>query len=483
MSLLHYSSTRRPAALKDSDYDHEILLVDGTQLPSSTQLRTRSSGPETSSRSETPESQHSNVHLQKSSSLRENIAHRKYKKYQPPVKDIGSEPDERDAVSASGPVAQASSEGGVERGRSRTTLSMKKRRRRQHRESAIEVLFENQRGGFLCGLALFSSKALGAADAPPWTNIAQKPSATNITNAQPPDPSWVWAWKEWKINHTEEVDEDGWEYSFMFSKKFSWHGPTWYNSFVRRRAWIRKRMKLKNTSHVQEAHMLSADYFTIHPNIERSRSQSTSRAGSVKYSNGSLARCKTKEVRVKEEICDIGHLMRVLMDCRIDREKVEAVENFVDHAEDEIYYLKERMHHVMSHLIFQASRRFLLSRLSHLLDGILADEEEKAKDGEEPNMNPPQRKDWLATAVMAADEAVKKLEFWSDIRDMAEKGETQGAVDEAQGWDKSWAGLDASAPKDVISDRKLLNKEEDENAQCNGSEEGGVNIHKGKEKA
>lgn len=52
---------------------------------------------------------------------------------------------------------------------------------------------------------MFSGQALGNLDPAPWTNIANKTSATSISNAQVPDPSWEWAWPEWIINHDDGV--------------------------------------------------------------------------------------------------------------------------------------------------------------------------------------------------------------------------------------------------------------------------------------
>ena len=43
------------------------------------------------------------------------------------------------------------------------------RRPKEKRETAIDILYENERGGFLCGTALFSSKALGSLDPPAWS--------------------------------------------------------------------------------------------------------------------------------------------------------------------------------------------------------------------------------------------------------------------------------------------------------------------------
>jgi hypothetical protein len=49
----------------------------------------------------------------------------------------------------------------------------KPNKRHKERESAIDILYENERGGFLCGTALFSSKALGGLDASPWSRFSQ----------------------------------------------------------------------------------------------------------------------------------------------------------------------------------------------------------------------------------------------------------------------------------------------------------------------
>lgn len=301
-------------------------------------------------------------------------------------------------------------------------------------------------------MPLFSSSALGNLDPSPWTNSAQKTSATNITNAQVPDPSWEWAWPEWHINHTDEVDEDGWEYSFMFSKKFSWHGKSWYSSFVRRRAWTRKRVKKSSGYRVDQGHMLNSDYFTIHPAEMRDSSPaSTTDTQTKRFS--AISRREMEEGIVVEEISDIGTLLKALRLARIDREKTEAVESFIRHGGDGLYYLRDHMHEIMGMFIFQASRRLLLSHLLQIFNK--ASEENDVAETDHIDPAKKRRLENLEAAVKHADEEVQRLEFWSDVKDMAEKGETVGAVDENKGWDQGWSGLDNSAPKDVISDQKL----------------------------
>jgi hypothetical protein len=378
--------------------------------------------------------------------LRDEIARRKYGKFHDRKSSIRAAKEAKDKeVQQEGSTEEP---GEQERGR--------KKVHKGEPESAIDILYENQRGGFLCGIALFSGRALGNLDPAPWTNSANKTSGTNITNAQVPDPSWEWAWKEWSINHTEEVDADGWEYSFMFAKAFSWHGPSWWNSFVRRRAWIRKRVKRHTGYKANQAQMLTPDYFTIHPALDRSRSPTSTMWESItnRYSLTSMASREMEEEVPNEDITDIGALMKALKSARIDREKMEAVESFIEHGGDDLYYLQIHMHEIMRIFIFQASRRLLLS---HLLKIFNQASEKKAKfeDGGYPDPAEKRRLDNLEAAVKHADEEVKRLEFWSDVKDMAEKGETKGAVDEAQGWDPRWTGLDGSGPKSVASDQKL----------------------------
>lgn len=510
---LSHASTRRPSVLRDVDYDHEIGLIDHTTGPFVARTRSQSDSDIDQQGSISPtrtytrrlsdvqpgDVQPSDAQLQKKISLREEIARRRYTKYQDRGRegqnsgisssDNGNHPASGDVVPEeddSGDPMRPSSPG--------TRQPRSRKGAQKERESAIDILYENQRGGFLCGQPLFSSKALGAADAPPWTNIALKPSATDITNAQVPDPSWEWVWKEWVVNHQDDVDENGWEYSFMYSKKCSWHGPSWYNSFVRRRAWIRKRVKKHGGLDTEESHKLNADYFTIHPSRARSRTQSPSRSDAdSRYSAGALALKKEmEEVLEREDIRDIGHLMKALKWSRIDREKSEAVENFIAHGSHDLYYLKERMGDIMALFIFQASRRLLLAHLSRKVDEASEHRKKHEEDNTEENETETVRIDNLKAALHAADEEVKRLEFWSDIKAMAEQGEIKGAVDEKQGWGKGWEGLDESGPKDVLSERKLpggedakspSQKDEEKTAEANTEGAGTQDKGKGKEEA
>jgi hypothetical protein len=362
-------------------------------------------------------------------------------------------------------------------------------------EAALDILYENQRGGILCGLLLFSSKALGLADPPPWTNEAHKPSLTDIYTAQPPDPSWTWVWPEWRINHDPEVDnqdDEGWQYASMFWPKVAWHKAHWYNSFVRRRAWIRKRVRVRQERAIDEAHRLGGDYFTIHSERVRSLSPTSQRL----HPSQSIARSRPSsslahpgvEDEADREIADIAALMAALKAARIDREKTELIENFVANGGDDLFYLGQKMSEIMRHFIFQASRRSLLQHLSAALETstekLRKMEEGEQRQGSEGSSIPElellqKRVSNLLIAVSAADEQVKKLEFWSDIKDIAADGLTKGAVDPDQGWsDGKWAGLDLSMPRDVITEAKVLPDGDEEVLKRHGAdsddEEAGV---------
>lgn len=319
------------------------------------------------------------------------------------------------------------------------------RSRHETPESEIDILYENQRGAFLCGIPLFSSKALGNLDPPPWTNFAHKPSPTDINTAQVPDPSWEWAWPEWRINHDDGVDQDGWEYSFAFHKKFSWHGPKWWNSFVRRRAWIRKRVR-KASGYVQEdPSMLDAQYFIVRPASVASASRSLSRVDTRRTSKASIARSQASGIEESEQadISDIESLIRALRASRIDREKIEAIDNYLEHTEDNLEPLEREMHEIMSLFVFQTARRVLLSRLTQVYD----ETQELIQDGKGGSEPLRQKVEHLRAAIKHADEEVKRLEYWSDVKEMVVEGDSKGAMDHRQGWDEErWRGLDNSGP-------------------------------------
>jgi hypothetical protein len=241
----------------------------------------------------------------------------------------------------------------------------------------------------------------------------------------------------------------------MFSKKFSWHGPKWYNSFVRRRAWIRRRIKIGFGYQAIDEHAMNPSYFTV-----TSKQQERSAFGTVaELGRNSADRQSWRSQRdarrsrdgsredvdntsTANEIKTGGDLMAVLRRLRVDREKLEAVENYIENCTDDLLPLQHCIHEILSAFIFQASRRTLLAELTQLLDDIAS----QAPNGKSATTSKAKN---LAEAIKHADEEVRRLEYWSDIKGMAENGEAIRAVDDQKGWDAGWQGLDKSGAKGI----------------------------------
>ncbi|KAI1194397.1 hypothetical protein F5X97DRAFT_336056 [Nemania serpens] len=455
----HVRSSRRVPPLTDKEIDHEIDLVDhdtatssrGTKPPSvwtnqSCQIGTRPASSQTLARSESqaPLAQHASEGGKLSNDG---------------VPEAGPSRGPRTSESDDGDVQVAGPEGrsGIaqnhnfqERAGSRESTNHAPLPREP--ETEIDILYENQRGGFLCGIPLFSSAALGNLDPPAWTNSALRPSPTDIHTAQVPDPSWQWAWPEWRINHDDQIqaDGDGWEYSFMFSDKFSWHRPNWYGSFVRRRAWIRRRIKISIGYQAADEHAMNPAYFTVAAR-QRSPSPFAMMSGPERNSLDRQSRGSHGNSRRSRESARGGldsslapleaktteDLMTVLRQSRIDREKLEAVESYVNSCADDLLHLQNYMHEIMAAFVFQTSRKALLSRLTQLHDDVTSGRCRGESATASKAIN-------LAEAIKHADEEVRRLEYWSDIKGMTGNGEAVRAVDDRNGWDSGWQGLDKS---------------------------------------
>jgi hypothetical protein len=178
-----------------------------------------------------------------------------------------------------------------------------------------------------------------------------------------------------------------------------------------------------------------------------------------------------------EEIRDIERLMHVLKTCRIDRERMEAVENFIKNGGEQLFYLKDHMREIMNQFVFQASRRLLLDHLSQIHNETVS-RRDKERDGGKEAPEDDQKVENLDAAIHAADEQVKRLEYWSDIRELVEEGKTRGGVDDSKGWsEEKWTGVDGSGPSGPLGlDSELPGATRAETA--NGSTDKG----KGKEK-
>lgn len=275
----------------------------------------------------------------------------------------------------------------------------------------FDVLYENQRGWFFFGIPLYSHSSLLNFDPAPWITKDGKDSAVNITNAQLPDPSWQWAWKSWYVDMSYDVDEEGWQYSFSFSRKFSWHGThPWFHCFVRRRRWLRKRikrqgMKVKDAGEFGGAHSLTNDYFTIHPN--RGRSPGSGLESKTNGASSQISRGAAEEANMPpEDIKDVPSLLKALRLATIDREKIDAVTRFVEDGGEELAYLSEQIPEIMGFLVFQVSRRQLLEYLMKTAN--------EAMHGQPSNTAEAKRAKSLQNAIHAADGQIFDLEYWSD---------------------------------------------------------------------
>ncbi|KIW07744.1 uncharacterized protein PV09_01674 [Verruconis gallopava] len=335
-------------------------------------------------------------------------------------------------------------------------------------DSHIDVLYENQRGFFFAGIPRFSSNSLLNFDPVAWLDSRHRPSAVNITNAQVPDPSWEWSWRCWYVDMSGDVDEEGWEYSFWFGKGTAWHGThPWFHSFVRRRRWLRKRCKRKTAKPKEAAHALTSDYFTIHSKTKHNEEDMDSTTRTEKRARCSVATSSAWDAKNCEdqadtmEVTNIPDLLRGLRAAAIDREKIVLVRRFLTDGGEELHYLAENMEHIMKLLVFQNSRRQLLSMLMHEFEAAERHRNEHKERGEEEKEKEKIHIDNLLKAVEAADAQCKQLGYWSDIRGMARNGEILHASDHIHGWDHAWDGLDTSgpdskveAPSDLLDDSK-----------------------------
>ncbi|KAL5002273.1 hypothetical protein BDV10DRAFT_157510 [Aspergillus recurvatus] len=249
--------------------------------------------------------------------------------------------------------------------------------------SELDILYENQRGWFFFGIPLYSSQSLLNTDPAPWVTASGKRSFVDITNAQVPDPSWEWAWKTWYVDMSGDVDEQGWQYAFSFSRSSAWHGthPFWH-SFVRRRRWVRLRVKMasmernrRSRTGLEMAHMLNEDYFTIHSAVKQKRGSSSERASRTTSANLGKAVMDRREEDV-EEIRNVPTLMYAVKTAIVDREKLDAVRKFVEEGGEELYYLEEKIPEIMTRFIYQTSRWQLLTYLNETVQSLSQQEED-----------------------------------------------------------------------------------------------------------
>lgn len=418
-----------------ADYDHAIVLVDTTKVKLDREENTddtSGSVPLSRTASGAPLSQRWTK-----GTLREELARRKYSKWQEEkTKDVKELAESRDGAVEKGIEAMESTHDRGRTGRLRDKIPFRSKKQdiksKGNDDTFVDILYENQRGSFFCGIPLYSGNSLLNFDPSSWQTSSFKDSPVNVTNAQLPDPSWAWAWRTWYVDMSYDVDEEGWQYSLTFSPRYAWHGShPWFHSFVRRRRWLRKRIKIhaktsRNATNIKDAHLLNADYFTIHASRDRSRDSSAERTINNRSSFLSNARSESDSEQDSSDVSDILKLMAVLRGARVDREKIWAVKAFLDQGGDDLFYLADKMGKIMSFFVYQTSRRQLQSILLQALENAKHQQEISSGDADNTDEVLARKASNLVKAVHAASEHMNE-DPWGESGAEAEPDETQKA--------------------------------------------------------
>jgi len=396
--------------------------------------------------------------------VKQELARRKYAKYAGPDEADATPVGTIDEVDDEGRENQETRSGHlkrtptvtqnpVRRGKQKVKglLSRRKGKGALEGDYVVEILYENQRGSWLFGVPYYSSASLLNFDHTAWTDPTGRPSPVDVTNAQLPDPSWQWTWPRWYVDMSLDVDEQGWQYSFMFHNRFTWHGVhPWFHSFVRRRRWIRKR--------VRTAAMTKAVLENVAPGSRTTKATTTSRLGAEYFSvgngnagiaSGSASASTSQVLGAAHESHDAGEVLSVqdllqrLKKTTLDREKIALVLRYVDGAGEDLHHLADETAHIMSMLMFQHSRRTLLARLVQKLDERLTGTgseagtapKDKAKMVEPPtaehdDVDVEKRKtEYLKNVVVVLDGEIRKMEYWSDLVEIAKEGKGLGTAE------------------------------------------------------
>ncbi|QSL65867.1 hypothetical protein MERGE_000146 [Pneumocystis wakefieldiae] len=263
-----------------------------------------------------------------------------------------------------------------------------------NRYTVIDVLYENQRGISLCGTLLFSANSLFFFDPSPWTDKNFRYSPVNIATATCPDPSWRWTWDKWRIDMYENVDPDGWSYSFSFKSK-RWYGSSiWFHSFVRRRKWIRQRQCCFDDSKSEDG-----NYFTINSSYDPSRS-----ATSITSPNKDVLSVSDNS----EDDISAHDLLKRLRESRIDRERLHILKNYIMYNNRRIDSLKDLIKDILDCFIFQESRRQLLAFLIKMTKGFQTENYNASDFSEETNTKN------ILKLIDLIKKEIHKYEFWED---------------------------------------------------------------------
>ena len=484
-------------------YDHPIFLVDATDSQPNLAGNSRSSSPNKIAKRAT------------TTSVKEHLAKNKYSRFH---HERYSSEDQQDETQQRPPVPEAGSsqvvtaENGDRPSKTDTTdfapqsatpdnrqerpANRDKEQKHKHKEQPYEVdiLYENQRGLFLFGIPLYSHSSLLNFDPAPWVTKELKDSAVDITNAQVPDPSWEWAWKSWYVDMSYDVDEEGWQYSFSFGRKWVWHGThPWFHSYVRRRRWLRKRVKRHGFTKagidpdVRAANVLTGDYFTIHPKRDRSPTSTLATTAGASFASQRAALNDPPE-----DIASVSNLLKALRLATVDREKIDAIKQFLRQGGEELFYLDEQIPEIMLLFVFQTSRRQLVELLQHEAADARKHRDEHDAEGRPEGKAESRRIDNILKAMRTANGQIGGLEYWSDRKRVLQSSDEMGSDRRAKHDVPSFDGASVAPTEDDpveevkgISEKAEIKTEHihsDAHSDSNGSNTANVE-NKGKGKA
>jgi len=163
--MLKVRSSRRVAGLKPTDYDHEIYLVDhdGAAARRRDERAHDMSRVSTESRllpsvGEEPDGESSSQPSPRPEDPEEARIQER------PAEELQHEaelphPALRPSIEIQAPTPEAFHD----------APQVKPKKPEVQRETAIDILYENERGGWLCGRPMFSAAALGGLDPTPWS--------------------------------------------------------------------------------------------------------------------------------------------------------------------------------------------------------------------------------------------------------------------------------------------------------------------------
>lgn len=111
------------------------------------------------------------------------------------------------------------------------------------------------------------------------------------------------------------------------------------------------------------------------------------------------------------------------------------------------------MYDIMGLFVFQVLRCLFFSYFMQIFDFIM-DELEKKKDKVDVGLKDCYEVFW--NVVKYVDEEVRRLVYWSDVKQMVENGE-MNVMEECKGWDgEEWEGIDQSGFGELMKGKFLL---------------------------